>query len=280
MITLITGCRSGFGLLTAVEAARAGHTVYAGLRDLSTADGLRAASQGLDVRPIQLDVTDNAQIEAVVAQIIDEHGRIDALVNNAGIALAGFMEQLEEDEIRKLFDVNVFGVWSLTKAVLPHMRRQRGGHIVMVSSMASVMALPGLTAYASSKFALEGMSEGWRHELRPFGIQVALVEPGPYKTDILERNRGLCRNAQDPTSPYAPMVQRVLSLVDEKAGDVAGDPQDVAVRIVKIIGQKRPSLRHPMGPGSKARIWLKSLAPFGVIERVLDRVVKLPKPPT
>ena len=117
MITLITGCRSGFGLLSAVSAARAGHTVYAGLRDPETADDLMAAADGLPVHPLALDVTEPEQCQAAVDRVVSEHGRIDGLVNNAGVALGGFLEQLERDELEHLYAVNVLGVWELTRMV-------------------------------------------------------------------------------------------------------------------------------------------------------------------
>ncbi|MCZ7687032.1 MAG: SDR family NAD(P)-dependent oxidoreductase [Sandaracinaceae bacterium] len=201
MIVLCTGCRSGFGLSIAVSAARAGHTVYAGLRDLSTGDRLAEATRGLDVRPIQLDVVDPEERRAAVDRVLDEHGRIDALINNAGVPLGGFQEQIEEDELRRLFEVNVFAAWALTKLCLPSMRERREGIVVNITSMAGRQAMPGLGAYAGSKFALEGMTEALRHEMRPFGVRVVLVEPGPYKTDIFARNRVVARAAEGGRRP-------------------------------------------------------------------------------
>lgn len=278
MIVLITGCRSGFGKLAALEAARAGHTVYAGFRDLDTAGPLAEAAGDLPVVPVQLDVTSADDRKTVVARILEKHGRIDALVNNAGIALAGFLEQLDEDEIRKIFEVNVFGAWALTREVLPAMRAQREGIVINVSSMAGRFPLPGLGGYASSKWALEGMSEVWRHELRPWGVRVVLIEPGPYKTDILERNRRVGRNVEDPDSPWAPMVQRVLEMEEREVPKRAGDPMDVARRIVALLGHENPRLRHPMGSAALAREVIKRLTPFAVVEAIIGRVVNLPGP--
>lgn len=279
MVVLITGCRSGFGKRAAITVARAGHTVYASLRDVDTAGPLMAEAQGLDVRPLQLDVTVPAQREAAVARILAEQERLDALVNNAGVSLAGFLEQLEPDEIRHLFEVNVFGAWALTREVLPTLRAQRSGTVVMVSSMAGRLAMPGLGAYASSKWALEGMSEAWRHELAPWGVRVVLVEPGPYATDILDRNRRLGRRVRDPDSPWAPMVERLMGLFEEQAPRRSGDPQEVADAILRVLERDAPRLRHPMGPLARTREVLKRLAPFWVIERIVRRVVGLPAPP-
>ncbi|MBX2802520.1 MAG: SDR family NAD(P)-dependent oxidoreductase, partial [Myxococcales bacterium] len=152
-VVLITGCGSGFGRLAALEAARRGHIVYAGLRSMSSASDLRAAATGLDVIPLPLDVTVAEQRTAAVERILTEQGGLDGLVNNAGVALGGFLEDVDEDEIRHLFEVNVFGAWALTKACLPALRQADRATVVMISSLSAVMALPGLGAYAASKFA-------------------------------------------------------------------------------------------------------------------------------
>jgi len=269
MVVLVTGCRSGFGLLAAEELAERGHTVVAGLRDLSTADELRRRTEDRDVHPVALDVTDPEQVDEVIGQVVSAHGRLDGLVNNAGIALGGFLEQIDDDELRRLFEVNVFGVHRLTRAALPLLRASRGS-VVMVSSMSGRLALPGLGAYAASKFALEGMSEALRHEVRPFGVRVTLVEPGPYKTDIFARNRNEARRARDPDSPYAPYVERFdaeMATVDQRAGDA----HDVARRIADLLEDPAPALRHPMGPGSLLRRAVRRLAPFGLWEDAIRR---------
>lgn len=271
MIVLCTGCRSGFGMLIAVSSARAGHTVYAGLRDLSTGDRLVEEARGLDVRPLQLDVTDADQIEAAIARIVGEHGRLDALVNNAGLGLAGFLEQIGEDELRRLFEVNVFGAWALTKACLPHLRASDEGIVINITSMAGRQAMPGLGAYAGSKFALEGMTEALRHEMRPFGVRVVLVEPGPYKTDLFNRNRWVAREAETEGGPYAPYLRRVEQLV-EKMTPRMGDPQEVADLVTRLLKKPRPNLRYPLGPGVPARVWLRRLLPFKGFELILKRV--------
>ncbi len=275
MIVLVTGCRSGFGLLTAVEAARRGHTVYAGLRDLDTADALVETAQGLDVTPVQLDVTSARDRDTVVAAIVEAHGRLDALVNNAGVALGGAMEQLDEDELRKVFDVNVLGLWALTKAVLPTMRAQGSGTIIQVSSVSGRMAMPGLGAYAASKFALEGMSEAWRHELKPFGIRMAVVEPGPFKTDIWGRNRALSRHALDPESPYAPMVQGLEAAVARIAQDRAEDPTVVSNHIADLLERPGPlPAQQVLGRAGWLRVGMKQVLPRPVLEWLVQRAIR------
>jgi NAD(P)-dependent dehydrogenase (short-subunit alcohol dehydrogenase family) len=272
MIVLVTGCRSGFGKLVAVEAARRGHTVYAGLRDLGTAqEQLLPEAAGLPVIPVQLDIVDAGQREAVVKQILDAHGRIDGLVNNAGIALGGFLEQVEDDELRRVFEVNVFATWALTKLVLPAMRGRRAGHVVQVSSMSGRMAFPCLGTYAASKHALEGMSESWRHELLHFGVQMHLVEPGAYATDIWTRNRSICRNANDPSSPYAPFVKHVDALFARVVDRQAGDPRDVATAIVDLLEGRRTRFRLPLGRDARLRLALKRFAPERLLEAIIHR---------
>lgn len=274
MVVLVTGCRSGFGKGIALEAARRGHTVYAGLRDPSTGGDLMEAAAGLDVRPIALDVTDRAQIHAAVATILAEQGRIDALVNNAGQALGGPLETLDEDELRGLIDLNVLSVWALTCEVLPAMRAQRSGIIVNLSSVSGLMAMPGLGAYAASKFALEGMSEAWRHELAPFGIRLFLVEPGPFKTDIWGRNRNLSRRALDADSPYAPFVRNLEQVVMAVAQDRAEDPAIVERFVADLLDRPPAKLRHVLGRASWIRLAAKALLPDPWLAAVIQRAVR------
>jgi NADP-dependent 3-hydroxy acid dehydrogenase YdfG len=275
MVILVTGCRSGFGMLIARSAARAGHVVYAGLRDVTTSGALMEGMDGLELHPIALDVTDAAQREAAVARVLAERGRVDALVNNAGVPLGGFLEQIEPDELQRLFDINVFSLLALTQLVLPTMRAQRSGHVVMIGSAAGLIATPGLGAYAASKFAVEGLGEALRHELAPFGVIVTLVEPGPYRTDIMGRNRVVARRAADPDSPYARRIKKMEALAD-KADANGGNAQDVADRVLRILGSRNPPLRHVMGTSAKLRFWLKRLAPFRVIELVFAKVTGVP----
>lgn len=273
MAVLITGCRSGFGLLAAETVARAGHTVYAGLRDLDTAGELRARTEGLDVTPVQLDVTDPDQREQVVADIEARHGAVSALVNNAGIATGGPLETFAEAELRKVFEVNLFALWALTVRVLPQMRAARDGIIVNVSSMAGRSALPTMGAYAASKHAVTGMTESLRLELRPFGVRAALIEPGPYKTDIFGRNLRVSEGAQQAeASPYSDLIRRMEGLA-AKTGDRAGDPQEVADRILQVIADPDPPLWNPMGPNVPARRLMRWALPARLYERIIRQIV-------
>jgi NAD(P)-dependent dehydrogenase (short-subunit alcohol dehydrogenase family) len=272
-VALITGCRSGFGLLTAAAAGRAGWTVYAGLRALEHGDALREATAGLDVRPIVLDVTSAEQRESAIAQIIRETGRLDALVNNAGQALGGFLELVEEDELRAIFETNLFGAWALTRLALPHLRAHTPSTVVMVSSASGRMAIPGLGAYAASKFALEGLSEAWRHELALFGVRVVLIEPGAYRTDIFGRNRHISRGVNEP-GVYAPWVAGMDKVFASFVDRVARDPAEVAEVIVRVLSDPRPPLRTPIGPSTGVRAALRALIPERVTEAVIGRLLR------
>lgn len=265
-VVLVTGASTGFGRATVSLAARRGHVVYAGVRSPE-----RCAPFATDVRVVPLDVTVPEQREAAIARILAETGRIDALVNNAGVPLGGFLETVDEAEMRKLFDTNLFAVFALTKLVLPTMRAQGSGQIVMVSSMGGRMAMPGLGAYNSSKFALEGLSEAWRHELSPFGVRVTIVEPGPYKTEIFGRNKVVAEGAKE--GPYAERAARLEAVADEMAAK-GGDPAEVAERILAIVEGRQTALRHPMGPTSFLRTLLLRFAPFWVIERIVGRIAR------
>jgi len=202
-VALITGASSGIGLVTTVELARAGYAVVATMRDVSRRgkldDALRAAGQGADVR--ELDVTRLDMMPALIDGVAATHGRIDVLVNNAGFAMAGFAEDVSVAELREQFETNFFGHVALTKAVLPVMRTQQSGHIIMISSISGRSAPAVLSSYAASKFALEGWSESLRIECAPLSVKVSLVEPGAFATDIWERNRKIGEVAQSEASP-------------------------------------------------------------------------------
>lgn len=272
-IILVTGCRSGFGCETALLAARQGHRVYAGLRDLADSDEFVRRCEGQSIVPLQLDITNPEQRRAAIARIHADHGRLDALVNNAGTALGGFLEQIDEDELRSLFEINVFATFAMTQAALPLMRgEQRRSTVVMLSSMSGRMAYPGLGAYASSKFALEGMAEAWRQELSEHGVRMVVVEPAMYRTSIFDRNRRVGRRVEEPGNPYAQrwsdFMRAYVALVDK----TAGEPIEVAQLIVDLIEHPGPALRHPIGQGSRVRDVLARLAPYAVVEWLIPKV--------
>lgn len=205
-IVLITGTSSGCGYEAALGFARRGHRVYATVRRVVSAAALerRAREESLDIRIRALDVTEPAIFHERINEIVAEAGRLDVLVNNAGILRPGAWEELPEAVIREVMETNFFGPMLLARAALPQMRKQRSGYIIMISSLSGVAGLPGDVAYSASKFALEGATEALRHEVDRWGIRLALVEAGQYATGIFDAGEaamGLPKN-----SPYRALV--------------------------------------------------------------------------
>ncbi len=271
---LITGASSGFGLLTAVTLARRGWRVLATMRDLSRRgrleDAARAAGVLDRIEFIALDVTDNGKIAELAALIEARSSLLDAIVNNAGFAMAGFSEDVLDAELRRQFDTNFFGAAAVTRAFLPLMRRQGSGHIVMISSISGRMGFPGVGSYSASKFALEGWAETLRLEMKPLGVQIVLVEPGSFETDIWTRNAIFSAGAQDANSPNAARTERLLN--SREARKLKANPQVVADGIAAILDDPRPRLRHVFGRDAKVGLWLKRLLPSKMLEWVLIRV--------
>ena len=275
-VALITGSSSGIGLLTAVELARAGFRVVASMRDLGRRqrldEAVAAAGVGKNIDVRRLDITEFDGIPEFIAQLERDYGRLDVLVNNAGFAMAGFAEDLLLEELRQQFETNFFGAVAVTKAVLPIMRRQRSGHIIMVSSIGGRISAPVIGAYDSSKFALEGWSESLRIETRSLGIRVALVEPGSYQTDIWERNVRLGSVAVDRSSPNHERADRFSEMVKKVH---KADPLPVAKLIVRIAQMPKPRLRYRVGFDAWMQFWLHTLLPWKMYEKLVIRVTKI-----
>jgi NAD(P)-dependent dehydrogenase (short-subunit alcohol dehydrogenase family) len=272
-VVLVTGAGSGFGLLSCVELARRGLRVFGSMRDVARGGRLDEAARaaGVTVDKVTLDVTSEPSIAAAVADVTARAGRIDVLVNNAGFGMGGFLEDLSMAELREQFETNFFGVAATTKAVLPAMRERGSGRIVNVSSIGGRFATPGLSAYCSSKWAVEGLSESLRHELKPFGIAVVIVEPGTFKTDIFERNRRVAKRASDPSSPYYERTRKFERMVEALLADRKADPRDVARAIARAATIKRPRLRYLVGKDAHGQAIAKSLLPFSAIESAVAR---------
>ncbi|OKP90547.1 short-chain dehydrogenase/reductase [Paenibacillus helianthi] len=274
-IALITGASSGFGLLTALALARKGYQVAATMRDLGRQGELlqQAEEAGVSERihVLALDVTDSASIKFAVAAAMEIFGRIDVLVNNAGFAVGGFVEEVGMDEWRRQMDTNFFGLIEVTKAVLPMMRSQRAGLIVNVSSVSGLTGFPGYAPYAASKYAVEGFSESLRQELRPFGIRVVLVEPASFRTPIW--GKGLEGMHTHENSPYQKQLADVLRYSRQSA-ETAPKPDQVAELIARITAMKAPRLRYPVGKGSRLLVIGKTLLPWKVFEGIIAKSLK------
>ena len=247
-VALITGCSSGFGLLSALHFARAGEAVVAAVRDLSDGEPLSAAraAEGLELQVLALDVTDATSVERAVGQALEWHGRIDVLVNNAGHGLSGAVEETTDADARALFDTNLFGPLRLLRAVLPGMRAQRSGVVVQVSSIAGRVSAPFAGVYSATKFALEAVSESLHYELRPFGIRVAIIEPGTYATGF-RRNRRAAGLSGD-ASPYSAVRQRwEVAAAGLPGRDQPGEPALVAAALYDAATRSDHPLRRLVG---------------------------------
>ena len=245
---LITGCSSGFGLLTALQFARKGDTVFATMRNPAKASELEQAKEAekLPIEIGQLDVTDEASVQNAVRKVIESAGRIDVLVNNAGIGHHGPVEETDDDEAREIFDTNFFGALRVMRAVLPKMREQGAGTIVNVSSLAGRVGPPFDGIYAASKFALEAASESLYYEVHPFGIRVLLIEPGGFETNIGDTRRIPRRYTEG--SPYMELDQRFEQAMTRlPTSGERGDPQVVAEAIYDAVHTEEPKLRYLVG---------------------------------
>ncbi len=275
-IAVVTGSSSGIGLLTAVELAKAGFKVVASMRDLGRRERLDQAAVATGVTGRvdgrRLDVTNSAAIPGFAEGVVHDYGRIDVLVNNAGFAMAGFAEDMKIEEIRLQFETNFFGAVALTQAVLPAMRRQRSGHIIMVSSIGGLSGAPTLSSYNASKHALEGWSESLRLEVNSLGIKVVLVEPGSFQTDIWTRGAVMGERATKETSPN---YQRSLRMRDAVQKIHKRDPTAVARLIIRIAQDPNPRLRYLIGPDAHIQLWMKRLLPWKWHEKLMAKALKI-----
>jgi NAD(P)-dependent dehydrogenase (short-subunit alcohol dehydrogenase family) len=246
-VALVTGSSSGIGLESALLLARNGYITYATMRSPEKDTSIKAAAQneGLPIRVVQLDVTDENSVKNAVDQVIFEAGRIDVLVNNAGYSLGGALEDLSMEEIKPQFETNLFGLIRVTQTVLPIMRKQRSGRILNISSGSGIFGFPGLSVYVSTKFAVEGLSESMAYELEPFGIKVILVEPGFVKTNF-EHAMVVAKKAQDPASPYSELMQKIMASASKLAKN-ASDAELVANIILDAASNPNPRLRYLAG---------------------------------
>lgn len=268
---VVTGSASGIGFETSLLLARNGFRTYATVRDLDKAKAIKEISDKgeLPITVMELDVTNDKSVSDAIDKIINkESKRIDVLVNNAGYGQGGALEDDSMDEIKSLFETNLFGAIRVMKSVLPIMRKQQGGTIVNVSSMGGRIGFPFGTAYHGTKFALEGISESMRYETEPFGIKVVLIEPGVIGSNFL-RNAKLAQKTVDPSSPYAPMFQTYLNAA-ARTYDQATPPEEVAKAILKAVTIDNPDLRYVVGNDAIQMIEAKK----GMPDLEFGRVVK------
>lgn len=275
---LITGTSTGFGLVTAVELAKRGWRVFATMRNPDKRSALEAAlgRAGAGVRERvtigQLDVTDETSVRAAVAATLAATGgSLDAVVHNAGVAAGGAFEDLPEAELRRVMDTNFFGVLALTRALLPTFRAQRRGRILIVSSESGFTGQPANSIYCASKWAIEGWAESIAFEVEPFGIEVLLVEPGPYITDIWD----VSPRISPDNSAYRAWVQYMFRAGDAHVAARGRDPQEVAERIAAVLVARRPAFRNPVGRLARLTHFLRGKLPSRLMRKGVERYLGL-----
>lgn len=249
-VWLITGTSAGFGRELAQALIADGDRVVATARDVSAVKDLQDRDPER-VMAVRLDVTDPASIAAAVEAAVGRFGQIDVLVNNAGHGLVGALEELSDEQTRAVMETNVFGVLAVTRAVLPHMRSRRSGHVVQLSSVGGVVGNPGHAIYAMSKYALEGMSEALSKEVAAFGIRVSIIEPGPFRTEFLGRSMAFSTPLADYADTPAGAVRERFSTSD---GAQPNDPTKAAAAIIRFVRDENSPLRLPLGPEAVAAI--------------------------
>lgn len=270
-IALVTGASRGIGMTTAIALARDGWRVVASMRRPASAGpavSRAAASAGVGDRIsiLELDVADSASVVAAIAHIDASFGRLDLLVNNAGIAAAGPFEMIPDAELRQVFDTNVFGTMAVTREALPLMRRGGGGRIIVVTSEGALFGAPGLSPYIASKWALEGWAECLSHEVRSLGIDVVCAEPGPSKTDIWDDSP---RHVPE-SGPYAALSHAVWRVVDEHMYRVSV-PADTVGRAIAAAATRRPvRFRVPIGGMSKALVAARGIVPHSLAKVIVQ----------
>ncbi|MBR8132231.1 oxidoreductase [Burkholderia ambifaria] len=242
-LMLITGVSSGFGRALAQEALAAGHTVVGTVRSDDARRAFEALSPHAAIGRV-LDVTDFERIDAVVADIEASVGPVDVLVNNAGYGHEGILEESPLSEMRRQFDVNVFGAVAMMKAVVPFMRERRRGRILNITSMGGHITMPGIAYYCGSKFALEGISETLGKELEPFGIAVTAVAPGSFRTDWA--GRSMTRTPRS-IADYDAIFDPIRQAREEKSGRQLGDPATAARAMLAVIAADRPPAHLLLG---------------------------------
>ena len=256
-VILLTGASSGIGYETAVLLARKGHRVYGAARRVERMEPLRA----FGIVPLRLDVTDEASMAACVAAVMEAEGRIDVLVNNAGYGSFGAIENVPLDEARRQLEVNVFGLARLTQLVLPHMRAQGSGTVINVSSIAGKIVLYFGGWYHVSKFAVEALSDALRMEVKPFGIRVALIEPGGIKTDwgIIAADHLAETSAGTPYEAEA--LNEALTMRKAYSMRLLSKPTVIARAICRAASSRRPKVRYRTGFGAHTAVFFHALLP-------------------
>ena len=272
---MVTGASTGLGLETALHLAGCGFQVFATVRELARRSELdeEARRRGVEIEVLELDVTDRASIERTVAAAVERCGNLYGLVNNAGVQLRGYFEDVGDDEVREVFETNVFGTMAVTRAVLPHMRKAGEGRIVIVSSIGGRIGAPASSAYCASKFALEGFGESLALEAKLVGVDVCLIAPALVKTEIWSRNRGLARGATSSESPYRERFFGHERLTDRMVARASTTATDVAKAVEAALTAKAPRMRRVVGRRAALMLALRKRLPGEIFDRLYLRAL-------
>lgn len=274
-VILITGTSTGLGVATAVQAAQAGHTVYATMRNTQKRGTLDAAAQvaGVSLNVLQLDVQDTGSVNAAIDTVIAEQGRIDVLINNAGMGYVRSLEQAEETDIQKILDINYTGVTRCIKAVMPHMRKARAGHVINISSVGGLVGQPFNEIYCGAKFAVEGLTEAMASYITPaFGIHFTAVEPGgiasEFANTVLEQVEQTGGMLEDE---YLPILQKYIAgSQNRQETGIYQTADEVAAIVMKVMGSEHPPVRTRTSEWSEDFSKLKTgLDPDGLRQQSL-----------
>ncbi len=260
-VVLVTGASSGFGDLIAKELHGRSHRVYGTSRN--------PAKHSVPFEMVEMDLQSEDSIRQTVDQVIANEGRIDTVLNNAGLYMAGFLEESSLEQVRHLYETNLFGIIAVIQKVLPHMRKQRSGHIINVTSIAGLISLPGVAPYSSTKHAMEGITKGFAYEVEQFGIKVSIVKPGNFKTGASQAMAVAEKRFSDYDSHRDALVQKHADLVNFGA-----DPKILSKAVVKLIESKRPKLHNVVGPYAKVAPWLQMFP--SLLRRLSTKELALP----
>ena len=266
-VVLITGASSGIGRYCADYLSQQGYRVYGTSRRTDSTNSERGSSDTNLFQTIQMDVNETGSVKKGIDYLMGRESSIDVLVNNAGFAIIGSLEDTTIEEAKSQFETNFFGTLRVCRAVLPIMRRQKAGYILNISSIGGLIGLPFQSAYCGSKFALEGAMEALRLEMKPFGIHVVLIEPGDFRTKLTRRRQKVAETAR--CSVYLDKFQKVLQIIE--AGERNGPtPEPIAALVLKVINMNTPRLRYTVGNFSqRMAVPLKKILPSKLFESLI-----------
>jgi NADP-dependent 3-hydroxy acid dehydrogenase YdfG len=271
-VWFITGASTGFGRILAEEVLRTGGKVVATARKLDKVMDLEV-KYPKTAKALALDVTDAAQVDSAVTQALAHFSQVDVLVNNAGYGVAGAIEEVSEAEFMPMFETNVFGLLKVTRAFLPHFRKERSGHILNLSSIGGLIGGQGIGMYNATKFAVEGLSEALAAELAPLGIRVTVIEPGPFRTDFLGRSGVI---AETSISDYDNTAGNMRKYFSENDGKQKGDPLRAVQAMIKVVESPNPPLHLLLGVSALQRMrakldgWGKEIAAWEQVTAAAD----------